>query len=194
MVAYTLPSTFFLTLLLAIGLTFFIRASTKDRTQTLTELLQQPPETALQRLKSYFQQRAYQEFDSEIATARKPGLLLRGYVTPSLGLAIFLTCLALIGFFCLALVLAISLPAIGQQWFWVLVLAPLAGVFYWRGAGREEEIQIAIQPTEASTEPSAEPSASTAPSTAEPATYQLQITAHRDELIALRQSGLLQEL
>ncbi|MEM8604366.1 MAG: cofactor assembly of complex C subunit B [Cyanobacteria bacterium P01_H01_bin.121] len=186
MEAYTLPSTFFLTLLLAIGLTFFIRASTKDRIQTLTEPLKQIPETALQRLRSYFQQRAYQVFEPETAIASNaPSLSLKGYVAPSLGLAIFLSGLALIGFFCLALVLAISLPTIGQQWFWVLVLAPLAGVFYWRGAGREECVQIAIQLIEPSSNEAA---------VAGTDSYQLKITAHRDELIALRQSGLLQEL
>ena len=170
-VSLTIPSTLFLTLLMAIGLLFFIRASIKDRTESREIKLPQTPVLALETLENHFQNRGYQIIlrDPENQT-----VTLQGFVPPSLFLSIFLTFLAAIGLFCLGLVLAIVLPTGNDAWFFLALLAPLAGVFYWRGAGRAEHIQIElasidqISPTEWITIGN--------------------VTAHRDELVVLSQA------
>ncbi|MBD0337307.1 MAG: cofactor assembly of complex C subunit B, partial [Cyanobacteria bacterium Co-bin13] len=59
-----LSSTFFLTLLLMVGLFFFIRAATKDRTETLQATVAKPPETLQSDLQTYFESRSYRVTDS----------------------------------------------------------------------------------------------------------------------------------
>ena len=54
-----LSSTFFLTLLLAVGLFFFIRASIKDRTEQVKLIVTEPEESLLARLQEYFDRRSY---------------------------------------------------------------------------------------------------------------------------------------
>ena len=164
-------STLFLTLLMVVGLVFFIRASTKDRLETLTLTRPVAPLALLQTLTTHFEERAYAVTAAEAEAQR---VVLRGRVRPSLFLAGFLTLLAAIGGLCFALVLTNLWPAYGS-WFWVLVgVAPAAGWFYWRGANRDEEIILQVRP-EASLEDSINTSAT------------VTVTAHRDELIALEQ-------
>ncbi len=55
-----LPSTFLLTLLLSVGLFFFIRASTKDRIQTVQLVSEQDEAALMSQLKEYFRSRSYQ--------------------------------------------------------------------------------------------------------------------------------------
>jgi hypothetical protein len=159
-------STLFLTLLMMIGLFFFIRAATKDRTETLTLTRPAAPALALQELTQHFEQRAY---SVQTTDADQQVVCLRGMVRPSLFLAIFLTTLAAIGMSCLALVLMSLFPSVGLVFLGLMVLAPAAGFYYWRRARREE--QVTVQVTHV---PSAEQS-------------QVTVTAHRDELIALQQ-------
>ncbi|WP_254721882.1 cofactor assembly of complex C subunit B [Kovacikia minuta] len=59
MVSSVLLSTFLLTLLLAVGLLFFIRASVKDRTESVRLMSEQPEESIWLQLQQYFTQRAY---------------------------------------------------------------------------------------------------------------------------------------
>lgn len=160
-----LYSTLFLTLLLMVGLFFFIRASTKDRTEVLVLNSPADPTTTLEALTVYFEQRAYR-----LATPPKPDhILLKGQVSPSWFLAIFLSSLAAVGGLCFALVLAILLPGVGMAFGGLVLLAPVAGWFYWQRAGREEQITLAAQ-AEADGDP------------------QVIVTAHRDELLALEQT------
>jgi Cofactor assembly of complex C subunit B len=165
-----IPSTFFLTVLLAIGLLFFIRASVKDRTQVIQLASEQPEESLLTQLRQYFDQRAYRVVAVDAAQNK---VTFEGVVRPSLFLAIFLTLLAATGLLCLVLVLSMSLPNISTFWFGLLLLSPLAGVFYWKGAGRSEQVSLKIE------------SVST-----ENATVRSRITvqAHRDELAELQRS------
>ncbi|MEQ9548290.1 MAG: cofactor assembly of complex C subunit B [Coleofasciculus sp. G3-WIS-01] len=65
-----LSSTFLLTLLLAVGLFFFIRASVKDRTQKVQLIAQEPEASLLERLLNYFDQRAYQVAAVDPATGQ----------------------------------------------------------------------------------------------------------------------------
>jgi hypothetical protein len=167
-------STLFITLLMIIGLGFFIRASTKDRIETLTLVRPVEPLALLQELTTYFEERAYTVTAVEPEPQR---IILRGRVRPSLFLAGFLTLLAAVGMLCFALVLANLWPAYAPGFLGLIGLAPAAGWFYWRGADRDEEIKLEVRPT-----PDPDPLTDASPA-APRAT--VTVTAHRDELIAL---------
>jgi hypothetical protein len=165
-----ISSTFFLTLLMMIGLFFFIRASVKDRTKEIQLFPTESEDVLLKKLQEYFEARAYQltAVDKE-----NKQVTFRGFVQPSLFLAVLLTLLAVVGLSCLALVLLLLFPQV-KNLFWLLVLlAPLAGIFYWRKAGRWEEILLqVIAKTDSSN--------------------LVRVTAHRDELIQLQANLSLQ--
>lgn len=163
-------STFVLTLLLMVGLVFFIKASTKDRIETFETLLPQSPDVARSALQQYFQQRSYQIVDGPASANR---LEFQGWVRPSWFLAVFLSLLAAIGALCFALVLASLWPTYGYGFLALLALSPLAGRFYWTRAGREEMVTLSIVPT---------------PSQGLADQSQITVTAHRDELAILKQA------
>ncbi|HIK46883.1 MAG TPA: cofactor assembly of complex C subunit B, partial [Leptolyngbyaceae cyanobacterium M65_K2018_010] len=95
-------------------------------------------------------------------------------------LAGFLTLLAAVGLLCLALVLASLFPGLGLTFLALTLLAPAAGWFYWQRAGRVEQVQVELRSGLADSPGEAE---------------SLVVTAHRDELLALRHawSGRLME-
>jgi uncharacterized membrane protein YphA (DoxX/SURF4 family) len=168
-------STLFLTLLLMVGLFFFIRASTKDRTESFSTRQALSPEAMGAWLMEHFQGRAYEpEAMDTPANADPKEIVLQGIVRPSLFLAGFLTFLAAIGALCFALVLAILWPAYGVAFMGLVALAPAAGVFYWQRAGRQEVVRFRVE-------------AIPPPATPEHGS-QMTVTAHRDELIALQQA------
>jgi Cofactor assembly of complex C subunit B len=163
-----LASTAFLTVLLAIGLFFFIRASAKDRTEVAKLLAEQQGEPFLERLQQYFVDRAYRLIAVD---AEANCVVYEGTLRPSLFLAIFLSGLAAVGILCLTLVIAMLFPASKPLVLLLVLLAPLAGVFYWKKAGRAEQVALQVEFLEGSAPQSV-----------------LTVTAHRDEVIALRQS------
>ncbi|MDJ0593748.1 MAG: cofactor assembly of complex C subunit B [Pleurocapsa sp. MO_226.B13] len=167
-----ISSTFFLTLLMMIGLFFFIRASVKDRTKQIRLIPEESEDVLLKKLQEYFEARAYK------ITAVDPEqkkITFKGFVQPSVFLAVLLTVLAVVGFSCLALVLFLLFPKVNGL-FWLLVLlAPIAGVFYWRKAGRWE--QILLQVVSQTDSPNL-----------------VEVTAHRDELIQLEENLSVQTL
>ncbi|MBE9045723.1 cofactor assembly of complex C subunit B [Pleurocapsales cyanobacterium LEGE 10410] len=161
-----ISSTFFLTLLMMIGLFFFIRASVKDRTKQIQLIPSESEDILLKKLQEYFEARAYQ---LTAVDAENKQIVFKGFVQPSLFLAILLSLLALVGLSCLALVLFLLFPNV-HQGFWLLILiAPLAGFFYWRKAGRWEE--ILLQVISRTDNPNL-----------------VGVTAHRDELIQLQEN------
>ena len=170
-----LSSTFFLTLLLMVGLIFFIRAATKERTETLQVTLEGAPETIREKLTQYFYDRAYEPLET---TLSENALTLTGNVRPSLFLAVFLSALAAIGAVCFALVLGILFPRYSATFSTLLLIAPIAGTFYWRRARREETVRLEIAST---------PPLDTGDQTAE---TQITVVAHRDELNILRRALL----
>jgi uncharacterized protein (DUF885 family) len=94
-------------------------------------------------------------------------------VRPSAFLAVFLTLIAVSASFCAALMLAYLFPA-GARFFPALVVvAPVAGIFYWNKSGRQEQVALKVEPL-----------------TAEgmPEQRLLTVTAHRDELAELRRA------
>ena len=165
-----LPSAFGLTFLLFIGLGFFIRASTKDRTEKALYTSQLDDVSLMEALQRYFEGRAYQVTDVNDNTGQ---ISLAGTVQASLFLAVFLGSLAAIGLLCLALVLTITLPNLGYLPYGLLLLSPIAAWFYWRGATREE--YVTFQLIDASATSPSQPTHQT----------QLTLSAHRDELAVL---------
>lgn len=165
-----LSSTFLLTLLLAVGLFFFIRASVKDRTEQEKLIAQEPEESLLARLQQYFDERAYRVAAVDAATNQ---VTFQGFVRPSWFLAIFLTLLAACGILCLSLVLSFLYPTFTNFFLGLVILAPIAGVFYWKKAGRSEQVSLTVESL---------PTAKTGQQTL------LTVTGHRDELAQLKQS------
>jgi hypothetical protein len=165
-----LSSTFLLTLLLAVGLFFFIRASVKDRTEQVELITQEPEESFLAWLQQYFDQRAYRVAAVDAATHQ---VTFQGFVRPSWFLAIFLTVLAACGFLCLSLVLSLLYPPLSSVFLGLVLLAPAAGVFYWKKAGRSEQVSLKVAAV-----PTQESGTQT----------RVTVTAHRDELRELQQA------
>jgi hypothetical protein len=165
-----LISTFFLTLLLMVGLFFFIRASVKDRTEQVKLISQVPKTSLLEQLKSYFAQRAYKIISSD---PEEDTITFEGVVRPSWFLAIFLSLLAGVGLLCLGLILSFIYPPLTPLFLGLEILSPLAGIFYWKKARRPEKVSLSLESLtgEALHEFSL-----------------LTLTAHRDEVIQLKQT------
>jgi ABC-type sugar transport system permease subunit len=145
-----LPSTFVLTLLLAVGLFFFIKASVKDRTEQVKLSSEKAEESLLTDLEQYFSQRSYRVAAVD-AIDRK--VIFEGFVRPSWFLAIFLTLLSAGGTLCLGLVLAMLVTQHGDMhgemhgeiFLGLVLLSPLAGIFYWKKAGRSEQVELKLE-------------------------------------------------
>ncbi len=149
-----------------IGLFFFIRASVKDRTKQIQLIPAESADILIKKLQEYFEARAYQLTSID---AQNKLVAFKGYVQPSIFLAILLSFLAVVGLSCLALILFLLFPSVNNI-FWLLVLiSPLAGVFYWQKAGRWENILVQVTPKTNSSNV-------------------VTITAHRDELIQLQEN------
>ena len=155
-----------------IGLVFFIRASVKDRTKQIKLIPDESADILIKSLQDYFEQRAYK------ITAVDPQeklVTFKGFVQPSLFLAILLTCLAIVGLSCLILILFLLFPNIKTIFWLLLSLAPVAGFFYWKKAGRLEKVllQVISQPNKPNL---------------------VSVIAHRDELIQLKENLSVQTL
>jgi hypothetical protein len=162
-------STLVLTILMMIGLPFFIRASIKDRTEQIQLPTSESEEVFLPKLQQYFASRAYRVVDLD---KDKNQVTFEGFVQPSLFLAIFLTLIAALGLFCLILLLCFFYPA-NSNFFWLLLLfAPIAGIFYWQKAGRLEKVLLSVEPNMGLSEDK----------------NVIKLTGHRDELKQLKRS------
>jgi Cofactor assembly of complex C subunit B len=138
----SLATTSLLTVLIAIGLLFFIRASVKDRTEVAQLRSKLSEAEFLPQLQAYFDDRAYQVIGADRNTNE---ITLEGMVSPSLFLAIFLGLLAAVGTFCLALVLTATWNSpIGFAGLAVL-MGPGAGLFYWKKAARPEKVTFTLK-------------------------------------------------
>lgn len=165
-----IPSTFFLTLLLAVGLFFFIKASVKERTEQQTICVPEDADTLLDQIQNYFHSRAYRA----IAIDRQENsITYEGLVRPSWFMAIFLTLLTAVGSLCLGLVMSMAIPASGYGFLALVLFSPLAGFFYWQKAKRPEQVFLqleAVRSSQSRTE------------------SLIRVTAHRDELATLKQA------
>lgn len=159
-------STFILTILLMIGLFFFIRGSIKDRTEVVTLQCQDTEDNVLSYLRDYFTNRSYQV---KAIDTDKNKVTLEGMVSPSVFLAVFLSFLAGCGLFCFALVLSMLFETESTTFLALLIFSPLAAWFYWQGASRVEQVAFRL-------DSNAQESQDTI----------ITIQAHRDELIQLQ--------
>ncbi|ABG52946.1 conserved hypothetical protein [Trichodesmium erythraeum IMS101] len=163
-----LISSFILTFLSSIGLIFFIKASVKPRTKNLKLIAEQEADLLLKQLKEYFSDRAYRIIDVNAANNQ---LTFEGIVRPSWFLAFFLTLLAALGALCFGLAISMLVPESSKYLLWLVLVSPLAGIFYWQKSKRPEKVELKLEGilTEGSQTKSL-----------------LSITGHRDELAALQ--------
>ena len=159
-------STLLLTILLAIGLVFFLRAASKDRTTVVDVQSPLPPLEVLNGISFWLEERGWKKNGGNV---EEKLLLFNGSVASSPFLAIFLSCLGGLGAACLGLVLIQLYPSL--SW-WPLLLAaigaPLAGFVYRIKSKREESLELKLLSSELSN------------------ISILRIRAHRDELIAIQ--------
>ncbi|NEQ96225.1 MAG: cofactor assembly of complex C subunit B [Cyanothece sp. SIO2G6] len=175
-----LSSTFFLTLLMMIGLVFFIRASTKERIEVVRLAIAQSPQTAIDQLQQYFQQRSYYLVETDLAKNKQ---VFEGFVRPSIFLAVLLFVLAAVGCLCLGLVLSLLLPE-WNPFVWVVVLlAPAASLFYWKKSSRLEQVSFKVESLAAGSDTS-ESSKDAVQSNQEQSC--VTVMGHRDELASLQ--------
>ncbi|NEQ55868.1 MAG: cofactor assembly of complex C subunit B [Leptolyngbya sp. SIO3F4] len=166
MVSAVSQSTFFLTILLGVGLFFFIKASTKDRTEVAEFSSDKSSEVLHQQLIAYFKERAYRLLENDTDSNNDTWVKLVGLVRPSFFLAIFLTFLAAIALMCFALVLATLFSTYGAFFFALVLLSPAVAIIYWKQAEREEQIAFSIHESND--------------------TCMLTVRGHRDEIIQLK--------
>ena len=162
-----LPSTFLLTLLLSVGLFFFIRASTKDRIEIAHLVSEQDEAVLMSQLKEYFRSRSYRvvRVDRE-----QNQVTFEGNVRPSWFLAIFLTLLAATGIVCLSLVASLLFPSLSTLVLAMVLLSPLSGLFYWKKSGRLEKVSLKVKTTQSE----------------QTSSSKVTVVAHRDELSELQ--------
>ena len=94
-------STLFLTILLAIGLGFFLRAASKDRTTVVDVQSPLPPLEVLNGVSFWLEERGWKKNGGNV---EEKLLLFNGSVASSTFLSIFLSCLGGLGSACLGLV------------------------------------------------------------------------------------------
>jgi Flp pilus assembly protein TadB len=166
---FIIPSTLLLTLLMMVGLFFFIRASVKDRTQEVKLVSEQAEASLMVQLQQYLQERSYKVAKVDAA---HNSVTFEGIVRPSVFLAIFLTLLAAAGILCLALVLSLLFPSLSKFFLWLVLLSPAAGFFYWKSAGRKEQLSLKME----------------SPKSESQSQSKITVIAHRDELIQLQRA------
>jgi hypothetical protein len=157
-------STLLLTLLLAIGLVFFLRAASKDRTTVVDVQSPRPALEVLDGVSTWLERRGWSQKSGD---AERQVLRFEATVEASTPLALLLSTLGAIGAGCLGLVLRELSPMLGWWPLGLALLGPLAGLVYQRRARRPECLEIRLMRGDAD-------GGST-----------LRLRAHRDELIAL---------
>ncbi len=163
---YSLNSTLLLTILLAIGLFFFLRASSKDRTTVVEITSSQKPVEVLNIMYEWLQLRGWKQtggdFDKRI-------LIFKGQVISSKLLAIFLSLLGGCGSCALGLVIIQIFPTLG---WWPILLGliggPFSGMIYFKKSAREEKFELRLIDSSDNKEMTS-----------------MRLRAHRDELISL---------
>ena len=163
---YSINSTLLLTILLAIGLFFFLRASSKDRTTVVEITSSQKPVEVLNVMYEWLNLRGWKQtggdFDQKILT-------FKGQVVSSKLLAIFLGLLGGFGSCALGLVIIQLYPTL--RW-WPILLGliggPLSGMIYLKKSAREEKFELRLISNGDNEEMTS-----------------MRLRAHRDELISL---------
>ena len=163
--SYSLNSTLLLTILLAIGLFFFLRASSKDRTTTVEISSSQQPIKVLNSLYEWLNLRGWKQTGGDF---EKRILIFKGQVVSSKFLAVFLGFLGGFGSFALGLVIIQLYPESG--WWPFLsgfIGGPLSGIIYYKKSAREEKFELRLINEDDTN------------------STLMRLRAHRDELISL---------
>ena len=160
----TSGSILLLTVLMAIGLVFFLRAASKDRTTVVEVHSPRAPLEVLDGLSTWLVARGWRP---ESGDPERQLLRFRGQVSSSAALALLLSLLGAVGATCLGLVLRQLWPVLGWGPLLLGLLGPGAGLLYRRRAERAETVELRLV------------SDDDAPCST------LRLRAHRDELIAL---------
>ena len=164
--SYYLNSTLLLTILLFIGLFFFLRASSKDRTTTVEVTSSKNPVEVLNLLCNWLKLRGWKQVGGD---TEEKILIFKGQVIFSKLLAIFLSILGGLGSCSLGLVIIQLYPNL--NW-WPILLGliggPLSGIIYSKKSSREEKFEFRLVDKIDNKK-----------------TTYLRLRAHRDELIAL---------
>ena len=163
--SYSLNSTLLLTILLAIGLFFFLRASSKDRTTTVEISSSQQPIKVLNSLYEWLNLRGWKQTGGDF---EKRILIFKGQVVSSKFLAVFLGFLGGFGSCALGLVIIQLYPESG---WWPFLLGfiggPLSGIIYYKKSAREEKFELRLINEDDTN------------------STLMRLRAHRDELISL---------
>ncbi|KAJ4972578.1 hypothetical protein NE237_005752 [Protea cynaroides] len=77
-----------------------------------------------------------------VVSDRGETITFEGMMVPSRGQAALLTFCTCISLASVALVLTITVPDVGEKWYSLTILSPLAGIYYWKRASRKEEIKV----------------------------------------------------
>jgi hypothetical protein len=149
---------------MAVGLVFFLRAASKDRTTVVEVHSPRPALEVLEGLSAWLTSRGWR---TETGDPERSLLLFRGEVGASTPLAVLLSLLGAVGAACLALVIRQLLPQLGWWPLLLALLGPAAGLLYRRRAERAETFELRLLDGD-----------SALGST-------LRLRAHRDELIAI---------
>lgn len=162
-----LTSTLLLTAVLMVGLLSFLRSSVKARTtEMIFKSVNSDEDRLLGKVRDHLKQRGYAVLKIE---GDREAVTLAGKVRPSIFLAIVLVVVAAIGMGCLGLVLSILVPFFSDNWLLIGEVAGFtavgAGLFYWNGANRIEEISLQLRPD-----------------------AQLWVRGHKDELTEMQRS------
>ena len=138
----SLNSTLLLTILLAIGLFFFLRASSKDRTTTIEISSSQKPIQVLDVLCEWLDLRGWKQTGGDF---EQKILIFKGQVVSSKLLAVFLGILGGFGSSSLGLVIIQIYPVLG---WWPILLGviggPLSGIIYFKKSAREEKFELRL--------------------------------------------------
>ena len=142
---YSLKSTLLLTILLSIGLFFFLRASSKDRTTTIEISTETDPIETLNIICGWLKLRGWNQVGGN---SEKKTLTFTGQVTSSNSLAIFLSVLGGLGSCSLGLVIRQIYPNL--SW-WPILLGliggPISGIIYSKKSKREETFEFRLLDT-----------------------------------------------
>ncbi|XP_043706376.1 protein COFACTOR ASSEMBLY OF COMPLEX C SUBUNIT B CCB1, chloroplastic [Telopea speciosissima] len=77
-----------------------------------------------------------------VVSDRGETITFEGMMIPSRGQAALLTFCTCISLASVGLVLTITVPEVGDKWYYLTILSPLAGVYYWKRASRKEQIKV----------------------------------------------------
>ena len=164
--SYSLNSILLLTILLAIGLFFFLRASSKDRTTIVEISSSQQPVKVLNGLCQWLNLRGWKQTGGD---SEQRILIFNGQVVSSKFLAIFLGFLGGFGSCALGLVIIQIYPNFG---WWPILLGfiggPLTGILYFKKSAREEKFELRLINENDNDDSTL-----------------IRLRAHRDELISL---------